>query len=309
MGSTSDFMRRVEDRVGVPLEWTGVIHNNTEHPHVHVALRGMVAGQPLRLDRDLIRNGLREEAERLCTLTLGYRTDQDILASQRQEVGFARATSLDRQILKRAVPGAAGELRVEIPASQREFFQLLASRMAVLSRMGLAKPEGKGWNLRADYLQILKTMQQAGDRQKMLHQYGILLSDPRLPTQVTRARDIENLEGRVLAHVYDDTTGTPQMILEGTDARVHFIRHTPAMEQMRQEGRLKPNSFVSLERLGSSEADLLLKIMDHGDAQVYLSSPAMMKSANRLIQCGVIPVRIPGQENNDSEVKKIIIPS
>ena len=89
---------------------------------------------------------------------------------------------LDRQILKRAVPGADGELRFEIPTSQPGFFQLLAARMAVLSRMGLATPEGKGWNLRADYLQILKTMQQARDRQKMLHQYGILLSDPRLPT-------------------------------------------------------------------------------------------------------------------------------
>ena len=39
----------------------------------------------------------------------------------------------------------------------------------------------------------------------MLHQYGILLSDPRLPTQLTRARDITNLESRVLAYVYDST--------------------------------------------------------------------------------------------------------
>ena len=64
----------------------------------------------------------------------------------------------------------------------------------------------------------------------------------------------------MLAHVYDDTTGAPQMILEGTDARAHFIRHTPAMEQMRQEGGLKPNSFVTMERVGASEADVLLKI-------------------------------------------------
>ena len=237
---TRDFMSRMEERVGAPLEWVAVVHNNTEHPHIHVALRGVVAGQELRLDRDLIRSGLREEAERLCTLTLGYRTDQDILASQRQEVGFARATSLDRQIQKRAGSTADGELRVELPSSSREFFQLLASRMAVLARMGLANPDGNGWNLRADYLQVLKTMQQAGDRQKMLHQYGILLSDPRLPTQVTSARDIGHLEGRVLAHVYDDATGAPQMILEGTDARVHFIRHTPMMEQMRLGGALCP---------------------------------------------------------------------
>ena len=284
---TRDFMRRMEERVGAPLEWVAVVHNNTEHPHIHIAERGVVAGQELRLDRDLIRNGLREEAERLCTLTLGDRTDQDILASQRQEVGFARATSLDRQIQKRAVSTADGELRVELPSSNREFFQLLASRMAVLSRMGLANPDGNGWNLRADYLQILKTMQQSGDRQKMLHQYGILLCDPRLPTQVTRARDIGHLEGRVLAHVYDDATGAPQMILEGTDARVHFIRHTPLMEQMRRAGGLKPNSFISLVRVEPANADPLLKIADHGDAEAYLSSTTMTKSASRLIQRGI----------------------
>lgn len=286
---TREFMKRMEDRTGAPLEWVAVVHNNTEHPHVHIAVRGVAAGKELRLDRDLIRTGLREEAERLCTLTLGYRTEQDILEAQRREVGFTRATSLDRQIQTRATPAANGDLRVELPQGNREFFQLLASRMAALSGMGLAKPEGNGWNLRGDFLQVLKTMQQAGDRQKMLHQYGILLSDPRLPTQVTRARDIERLEGRVLAHVYDDATGAPQMILEGTDARVHFIRHTPTMEQMRQDGGLKPNSFVSLNRVGSSDDDILLMIDDHGDAEAYLSSAAMEKSAKRLIQRGIIP--------------------
>ena len=286
---TRDFIKRMKERIGAPLEWVAVVHNNTEHPHVHIAVRGVATGQELCLDRDLIRTGLREEAERLCTLTLGYRTEQDVLESQRHEVGFTRATSLDRQIQKRATPVAGGDLRVELPQGNREFFQLLASRMAALSGMGLARPEGNGWNLRGDFFQVLKTMQQAGDRQKMLHQYGILLSDPRLPTQVTLARDIEHLEGRVLAHVYDDVTGAPQMILEGTDARVHFIRHTPAMEQMRQDGGLKPNSFVSLNRVASSDAYLSLLIEEHGDAEAHLSSAAMKESANRLIQRGMIP--------------------
>jgi hypothetical protein len=285
---TREFMMRMQDRTGAPLEWVAVVHNNTEHPHVHIAIRGVAAEQELRLDRDLIRNGLREEAERLCTLALGYRTEQDILESQRREVGFTRATSLDRQIQKRATPVADGELHVDLPPGNREFFQLLASRMAALSGMGLAKPEVNGWNLRGDFLHVLKSMQQAGDRQKMLHQYGILLSDPRLPTQVTRARDIEHLEGRVLAHVFDDATGAPQMILEGTDARVHFIRHTATMEQMRQDGGLKQNSFVSMNRAASSDADMLLVIDDHGDAEVYLSSPALKKFSSRLVKRGII---------------------
>ena len=110
------------------------------------------------------------------------------------------------------------------------------------------------------------------------------MSDPRLPTQVTRARDIESLEGRVLAHVQDDLTGSPQMILEGTDGRVHFIRHTPMMEDLRAAGHLKTNAFVSLTRNGDS-----LKIEDHGDAHAYLSSDHVRQTAKRLIQRGIVP--------------------
>jgi hypothetical protein len=45
---------------------------------------------------------MREEAERLCTRALGYRTSGDIAQAQRREVGFARPTFLDRYIDKRA---------------------------------------------------------------------------------------------------------------------------------------------------------------------------------------------------------------
>lgn len=283
---TRDFMLGMEQRTGAKLEWVAVVHNNTEHPHVHVALRGVADGQDLRLNRELIRNGMREHAERLCTLALGYRTEQDVLEAQRKEVGFARATSLDRQIQKRAVPVSPSEAHIQIPLSNLELFQLLACRMAALTKMGLAQPDGSGWRLRLDFLQVLKTMQQTGDRQKMLNQYGILLSDPRLPTQVTRVNDITHLEGRVIAHIHDDATGAPHMILEGTDARVNFIRHTPAMEQMRQQGKLAPNHFVTLCR--PEEGHGVLRVDDMGDADKYLASPHMRDSARRLIQRGII---------------------
>ena len=38
---TRDMMARVERDLGTPLEWVAVAHHNTEHPHVHVALRGV----------------------------------------------------------------------------------------------------------------------------------------------------------------------------------------------------------------------------------------------------------------------------
>lgn len=290
---TRDFMQGIEQRTGTKLEWVAVVHNNTEHPHVHVALRGVAGGQDLRLDRELIRNGMREHAERLCTLALGYRMEQDILDAQRKEVGFTRATSLDRQIQKRAVPVSPTEAHVAIPPSNREFFQLLACRMAALTKMGLAQPDGSGWRIRLDFLQVLKTMQHAGDRQKMLNQYGMLLSDPRLPTQVTRLKDITHLEGRVIAHIHDDGTGAPHMVLEGTDARVHFIRHNSSMAELRHGGSLNPNSFIAIIRSWEGES-ANPRFEDLGDAEKYLSSPQMRNSARRLIQRGIIGG--PGEE-------------
>ena len=42
-------------------------HHNTEHPHIHVALRGVDRdGHALRLHRDFIKQGMREIAEDLC---------------------------------------------------------------------------------------------------------------------------------------------------------------------------------------------------------------------------------------------------
>ena len=143
---------------------------------------------------------------------------------------FARPTSLDQYLNRRCFRDADGNLDARLNNMKTEFGQILSSRLGVLAKMGLAQATEVGWSVRSDFLHMLKTMQQTGDRQKMLHQYGILMSDLRLPTQVTRARDIDSLEGRVRAHVQYDLTGSPRIILEGTDGRVHFIRHTPVME-------------------------------------------------------------------------------
>jgi type IV secretory pathway VirD2 relaxase len=71
---TLDLVSRMEKELSTPLEWVAAAHYNTEHPHVHVALRGISAeGQrPLRLSRDYVKQGIREIAEDLCTRQLGY---------------------------------------------------------------------------------------------------------------------------------------------------------------------------------------------------------------------------------------------
>lgn len=84
---TRDFMARVETDIGSPIEWIAVTHHNTDHPHVHIALRGIANGQPIRFHRDYIRHALRSHAESLCTRELGFRTIADAIeAARRREI-------------------------------------------------------------------------------------------------------------------------------------------------------------------------------------------------------------------------------
>ena len=48
------------------LEWVAVAHFNTDHPHVHIALRGRTEIGPLRLERDYVKHGIRQHTENLC---------------------------------------------------------------------------------------------------------------------------------------------------------------------------------------------------------------------------------------------------
>jgi type IV secretory pathway VirD2 relaxase len=63
----------MEEDLGTDLEWIAVKHHNTEHPHVHIVVRGVRGdGQSLRLSRDYVQQGIRSIAQDLCTRQLGY---------------------------------------------------------------------------------------------------------------------------------------------------------------------------------------------------------------------------------------------
>jgi hypothetical protein len=59
------------------LEWVAVMHSNTDVPHVHVALRGVVNGKALRIPPDIVKGEMRRWASDYCTNKLGYRTHKD----------------------------------------------------------------------------------------------------------------------------------------------------------------------------------------------------------------------------------------
>src|ERR1700689_1000600 len=95
-----DLAGQMANDLGTDLEWIAVAHHNTEHPHVHMAIRGVSSdGQSLRLKRDYVKHGIRGIAEDICTRKLGYRTSRDAAEAERREIGEPRFTSLDRALL------------------------------------------------------------------------------------------------------------------------------------------------------------------------------------------------------------------
>jgi hypothetical protein len=246
---TRNLMERMERDLGTKLEWIAIIHRNTEHPHVHVALRGIdERGMALRLPREYIKNGIRQHAEELATKQLGYRTQLDAEEAHRREVHHARFTSLDRAIRK------AGQLSPEGAAITivRDLRSVYAKRrLIVLQEMGLAEQvAGEKWRVNANFEHILREMQKVADRQKALAAHRTLISDPNLPFQVTDLRNIDQLRGRVLGHGEEESTGRTYMLLESDDQKVHFIYHNRAIEKARHEGQLSPDTSVILSRNG-----------------------------------------------------------
>ena len=299
---TCDLMRRIEStRHGAALEWIATAHYNTEHPHVHVALRGMdTEGQPVRFRREFIKHGIRELAENLCTQQLGYRSEFDAAVAQRREVDQLRITSLDRIITRRGTPVGGGssdffKVVVSNPRSAgvndgaRLRNQYVIERLMALQRMGLADSNGLNqWHVRHDFESVLRGMQRVADRQRTLAAHGVPMSDERLPIEVTEGRDWKVLEGRVLVHG-EEENGRSYLMLEGTDARVHHIYYTPEIEEARNRGKLRTNSFVRLRRhlVGGAPS---INVEDLGDAESILRNWRYLRhNAHRLRQQGNIP--------------------
>ena len=149
---TRELMARMEQDLDLRLEWVAVAHFNTDHPHVHIALRGRTDAGPLRLPRDYIKQGIRNNAENLCTAQLGFRTELDALEAERREVDALQITSLDRRIAKQAFgPDGDGTFEPEslAPANsqgQRARRLFLAARVRTLGTLGLSE-EIEHWPL------------------------------------------------------------------------------------------------------------------------------------------------------------------
>jgi type IV secretory pathway VirD2 relaxase len=100
---TRDLMDQASRDLGTRLDWIAIDHWNTEHPHVHIVVRGRADnGSDLVISRDYIGTGLRARAGDLVTRELGLKSELEIRRGLEAEVTAERWTKLDRVLAREA---------------------------------------------------------------------------------------------------------------------------------------------------------------------------------------------------------------
>ena len=280
---TKDFVKKLEQDLGTPLEWVGVDHYNTEHPHVHLAVRGKDEhGKALRIDPAYVKKTMRERAQQVATNHLGFRTDKEVTESLTRQIDQQRYTELDRMILKSATR-MAGDQGFEanydgnIPRSLklREYRIQQIKRLVHLEQMGLAQRTGNmKWQLPPNLEHALRQRQIGNDRLKTLFQHRAMLSDPRLQMQNTDLRKVGRVAGRLIGTGLDEARDQPFMLIEGTDGKVHYIYQSKEAEKARAEG-LKTGEYVVLQAspyIGQDGKERVkVRFDSYGDADALLT--------------------------------------
>ena len=267
---TRDLMADAERDLGTRLDWVAADHWNTEHPHVHVIVRGRTDdGGDLVISRDYIREGMRARAQQLLTLELGPRSDREIRHSLETHVGAERWTRLDRALDRDAAAhGGVIDLRLQPGQPTDEFHAIKIGRMRKLEALGLARPLGPTqWSLSENAEEVLRELGERNDIIKRIHRSlnekgwergasDFVLHGEGEPTPVI---------GRLVARGLDDELrGSAYVVIDGVDGRVHHIR----LPHLDASGDSAPGSIVELRRFEDAAGRLQVAIAVQSDLAI-----------------------------------------
>lgn len=247
---TRDLMDQASRDLGTRLDWVAVDHWNTEHPHVHVIVRGRdETGQDLVIARDYISTGLRARAGHLVTMELGPRSDLEVRRALDSQVDQERWTRLDQAISRDAIAnGGVVDLRRQAAAVRDDVSTAKLGRLRTLERLGIATPVGVSqWRLGEDAEPRLRALGERGDIIKRMH---------RELTGKGWERGAESyvfggeagagpVIGRLVARGLDDELkGSAFAIVDGADGRAHHLQFL----DLDATGDARPGGIVELRR-------------------------------------------------------------
>ncbi|MAM39420.1 type VI secretion protein [Pseudonocardia sp. TMWB2A] len=242
-----DLVTQMEKDLGSRLDWAAVDHWNTEHPHVHLIVRGVRDdGQDLVIARDYIKEGMRDRARDLITQELGPRTDLDLRQSLERQIGAERWTPLDRQLVRDGGRGNVIDV-APLPGGEPDPFQTLkVGRLRKLETLGLATQIGPGqWIMDDKAEATLREIGERGDIIKRMHRALTERGIERASASYVLAAEQfdQPVVGRLVARGLDDELrGSAFAVVDGLDGRTHHIR----LSDLDAAGDSAPGSIVEL---------------------------------------------------------------
>lgn len=233
MGDLKGFARelvgQMEKDLGAKLDWVAVDHWNTQHPHVHIIVRGVADdGQDLVISRDYIKEGMRARAQDLVTQELGPRTDREIELALERQVEAERWTQLDRQLVRDADSHGVIDLAPDTSRQPDQFHALKVGRLRCLESLGLAHQVGPGqWTMDEAAETTLRELGERGDIIKRIHRGLAERGIERAAASYVLAG--ESLDAPVIGRLVDrglddELKGTAYAVVDGVDGRIHHIK-------------------------------------------------------------------------------------
>jgi len=242
-----DLVGQMEKDLDTRLDWVAVDHWNTEHPHVHLIVRGVRDdGQDLVISRDYIKEGMRDRARDLITRELGPRTDLDIRRVLESQIEAERWTQLDRQLVRDAGKPGIIDLAPLADRQPDEFHTLKVGRLRKLEVLGVAGQVAPGqWFVKPDAETVLRELGERGDIIKRMHRALTERGIERGSANYVLAGESLDVPviGRLVERGLDDELkGTAYAVVDGVDGRTHHIR----LPHLDAAGDSPPGSIVEL---------------------------------------------------------------
>ena len=267
---TRDLVGQMEKDLGTKLDWVAADHWNTEHPHVHLIVRGVRDdGQDLVISRDYIKEGMRDRARELITQELGPRTDLDIRRTLESQIEAERWTQLDRQLVRDAGKSGIIDLAPRADRQPDEFHALKVGRLRTLEILGVAGQVGHSqWFIKPEAENVLRELGERGDIIKRMHRALTERGIERGSASYVLAG--ESLEvpvvGRLLERGLDDELkGTAYAVVDGVDGRTHHIK----LPHLDAAGDSPPGSIVELRAYEDAQGQRRVALAVRSDLDIH----------------------------------------
>lgn len=267
---TRDLVGQMEKDLSTRLDWVAVDHWNTEHPHIHLIVRGVRDdGQDLVISRDYIKEGMRDRARDLITQELGQRTDLDIRRTLESQIETERWTQLDRQLVRDAGKSGIIDLAPQADQQPDAFHALKVGRLRTLEVLGVAGQVGHSqWFIKPEAETVLRELGERGDIIKRMHHALTERGIERGSANYVLAGESLDVPviGRLVERGLDDELkGSAYAVVDGVDGRTHHIR----LAHLDAAGDSPPGSIVELRAYEDGQGNRRVALASRSDIDIH----------------------------------------